>query len=56
MIIYDTIYQLIEQYIYGSVVAGSYQELVCIMVSTAACLFIIALPFIIVWRVIKLVC
>lgn len=53
--IYNNIYALVEQYIYGSVAVGSYQELVCIAVATMACLFIIALPFLVVWRVIRMV-
>lgn len=53
MSIFDSIYSLIETYIFGSVVAGSYYELVCILVSTCACLFVMSIPFIIVWRVIK---
>lgn len=53
--IYQALFDLINTYVYGgSVVAGSYQELVCIAVSTAATLFMIALPFLVVWRFIRL--
>lgn len=52
--IYQTCYSLVEQYVYGVVSAGTYEELVCIAVSTCACLFVVALPFVLVWRVIKL--
>ena len=52
--IYQTCYDLIAQYVYGSVTVGSYQELVCILVSTCACLFVVALPFVLVWRVIRM--
>lgn len=51
---YDNIYMLIEQYIFsGSIITGSYQELVAISLSSIACIFLFALPFIIVWRIIK---
>lgn len=53
--IYQTCYELVAQYVYGgSAQLESYQDLVCVAVSTLACLFVIALPFILVWRVIKL--
>lgn len=53
--IYQALFDLINTYVYGgSVVVGSYQELVCIFVSTAATLFMIALPFLVVWRFIRL--
>lgn len=51
---YLEIYNLIESYIYGGVIAGSYQELVCTMVATAGCLFLVALPFILVVNIIKI--
>lgn len=52
--IYQMCYELVAQYVYGSSPLESYQELVCIGISTFACLFVMALPFILVWRVIKL--
>lgn len=56
MNIYQTCYDLVNTYIYGgSVIEGSYMELVAIAVSTCACLFVFSLPFIIVWRVIKFI-
>lgn len=54
MSIYDNIYNLINTYIYGgNVTSGSFMELVCILVATIACVFLISLPFIIVWRIIR---
>lgn len=51
MNIYQMCYDLINQFIYGnSVQIGSYQELVCILVSTFACLFCFAIPFMIVYK------
>lgn len=56
MNIYQSIYDLINTYVYGGeIVAGSYTELVAIAFSTAACLFLMALPFIVVWRIIKVI-
>lgn len=54
MSIYQTIYDLIETYIFTSVEVGTYQELICIALSSCACIFLIALPFLIVWRIIRL--
>lgn len=55
MNIYLTLYDLLTTYIFGGqVVAQSNQELICILVATAGTLFLIALPFILVWRVCKL--
>lgn len=54
MNIYQSLYDLVNQYIYGNAVeAGTYMELVCIIVATAGCLFVMALPFILVYRIIK---
>lgn len=55
MPIYQSCYELIEQYIYGTVEVGSYQELVCIAFSTLACLFVMALPFILVYMIIRFI-
>lgn len=55
MNIYQTCYDLINNHVFGgSVVAETYQDLVCILVSTIAVLFLVSLPFLVVWRIIKL--
>lgn len=55
MSIYEQIYNLIQNYIYGNiVVVGSYQELVLVLLSTIACIFLMALPFIVVYRIIRM--
>lgn len=55
MNIYSTCYELINTYIYGgTVVTGSYNELVCIAVSTLACLFVFGIPFILCWKILKM--
>lgn len=56
MNIYQSIYELLNTYIFGgSVLQGSYQELVCIAVATCACIFVFAIPFLVAWSVIKLI-
>ena len=56
MYLYQTCYDLINTYIYGGdVAAGSFEELVCIAVSTAANLFLLALPFILVFKIIRMI-
>lgn len=54
--IYQSIYDLISTYIFGSVTTGTHQELVCILVATLGSIFLIALPFIIVYWVASAIC
>lgn len=55
MNLYQTCFDLINQYIYGnSVVSGTYQELVCIIASTGAVLFLFALPFLLVKKILNM--
>ena len=57
MNVYQTCYDLVNQFLYGGqIIAGSYMELVAIIVATAATLFVFAIPFIIVYRFIKIFC
>ena len=52
--VYQTFYDLLNQYIFGNTVAtGTYQDLICVICSTVACLVVVALPFIVVWRIIR---
>lgn len=55
MSMYDTLYALLHEHIYGldSVLTGD-QTLTLTIISTIGALFIVALPFLVVWRVIKL--
>lgn len=55
MTIYQSIYNIIEQYIFGTVQAGSHQELVTILMSTFGCILCFALPFVLVWLFIKII-
>ena len=52
--IYQQFYSLLNNYIFGgTVVVNTYEDLVCVIVSTIACLLFVALPFVIVWRIIR---
>lgn len=53
---YSQIYDLYMTYVYGGLTVTPAMELVCTLFSTAACLFCVSLPFIVVWRFIKAVC
>lgn len=56
MSIYENIYNLINTYIYGGgIVDGSFEELVCILLSTCSVLFAFAIPFIVVFGLIKFI-
>lgn len=56
MNIYNNLYTLIEQYVFGNaIVTGSNQELIATLVATFGTLFVIAIPFALVWKVIKLI-
>ena len=51
--IYQGIYDLINTYIFGgTVVAGSYAELVTMLFATTASIAFVALPLVFVWRVV----
>lgn len=55
MSIYQSIYDLIVTYIFGGVVdVGTYQELITIALSSIAVVFVVALPFILVLKFIKI--
>lgn len=54
---YNSIYSLINEYIYGgSIVAGSYEDLVCIQLSTWICVGFALLPFLVVLWFIRRIC
>jgi hypothetical protein len=56
MSIYENIYTLVNTYVFGgSIVAGSYQDLVAILVATIACLYLVALPFLIVRKLLNII-
>jgi hypothetical protein len=56
MSVYENIYQLVNTYIFnGSIVTGSYQDLVTIILSTIACVYLVALPFLVVRKLLNLI-
>lgn len=56
MSIYHNIFDLLNTYVFGgTVVDGSYEELVCIFFSTCACLFMVSLPFLVVGYILKMI-
>lgn len=55
MSIYQNLYDLIVNYIYGNVPLTSDMELVTVTLSTIGCVFVVSLPFIVVWQFIKII-
>ena len=53
--IYGDIYSLIVQYLFGGVELSSEMELITIFLSSVATIFVFAIPFIVVWKVIQLI-
>lgn len=53
--IYQNCYDLIHQYIYGSAELTANMDLVCVLIATAASLFVVALPFCIVWKIVRMI-
>lgn len=55
--IYQTAYDLINQYIFGNLATiGTYQDLMCVIGATSACAFMVALPFVVVKWVLRALC
>lgn len=56
MNIYETFYNLLETYVFGNAIAvGSFQELIAILFATSATIFAISIPFIVVFKAIKVI-
>lgn len=54
--VYNTIYNLVERYIFGgSIEVGSHQDLTATILSSIICVLVFALPFLIIWKVIKVI-
>ena len=53
--IYQSLYDLINTYIFGSgIVAGSVHELATVLLSLTGCIFLLSLPFVLVFKIIRL--
>lgn len=53
--IYLALYELIKNAFYGATTLTGWQEMVLTVLSTIGCLFVFAVPFIIVWKVICII-
>lgn len=54
--IYNELYDLIITYCFGGqVLANSNAELVAMLIATSGTVFVVALPFLLVWKVIKMI-
>ena len=53
MYIYEDIYHILEVYVYNGNL-DEFARLSCTLISTCACIFLVALPFLVVWKIIKL--
>lgn len=55
MSIYQSLFDLIQTYIYGGATLTADMNLVCTLISTIGCIFLVALPFVIVYKVISFI-
>lgn len=56
MSIYQSLYDLIQTYIFGGVAElGSNQELICMLIASVGSIFLVAIPFAVVWKLILLI-
>lgn len=55
MPIYQRCFELISTYVYGGVASGSYEEIVCSIFSTGACLFVMCIPFLLVYFILRFI-
>lgn len=56
MNIYQSLYDLLNTYVFGGqIVANTNQELIAILMATAGTVFLVSLPFLVVWRIIRFI-
>lgn len=54
--IYQSLYDLLNTYVYGGeLLAGSHQDLVATLLATIGVVFLVALPFMLVLKVIRMI-
>lgn len=53
---YYDIFTILQNAIYGAATLTGWQELFLTTVSSACVLFAVAVPFMVVWKIIKLIC
>lgn len=52
---YQALYELISNGIFDSTSLSGYQDLVTTLLATIGSVFIVSIPFLVVWKVIKLI-
>lgn len=55
MSMYQSLFDLIHTHIYGSVELTSDMNLVCTLIATIGCIFVVALPFLVVYKVLTFI-
>lgn len=55
MNIYQDCLDLIQTYIFGGAEFTANTELVAIFLASTACIFVFALPFLLVWKIIRMI-
>lgn len=55
MSMYQSLFDLIHTHVYGGVELTSDMNLVCTLISTMGVIFMVAIPFIVVYKVISLI-
>lgn len=53
---YQTLYELLQTYIYGSADLTADMTLTLTLLSTIGVVFVVALPFCLVWKVVSMLC
>lgn len=57
MNIYLDLYEIIDKFVFNFTAStNTNADLVCTLCATIGCVFLIALPFILVWKIIKTIC
>lgn len=53
--LYQSCYDLIERFVFGGeIVLNSHADLIATLLSSCACILLVAFPFVIVWKVLKM--
>lgn len=56
MNIYQSLYDTLNTYVFGnSIVANSVQDLATTLISLGGTIFLVAIPFLVVWKIIKVI-
>lgn len=55
MNIYQDIYDIIQTYLFGGVELSANMDLVAITLATIGTVFVFSLPFLVVWKILKII-